>query len=255
MDRHALHRQPLLLLLFSLPVRTHSTARRHLAPQLTVRTCTYHTFLAPPHPHSPAQNTHPPHPQLQQQYTTPKTHRDNCFDRIFALLPKRLKDPVPDLRPLLIQQRPRRVGRDAVSKGEEEEEEQGEGEGAVAVGGGGQERRVSFGSFGPDVDAASSGGKGSGTQRRRKPLPSLGGIGGAGEKEGATAAVTGAGEQQQQGQQGQGQSKAVLLPLNLPDDAVVGRMTHVTDEELPCGVGRFMAEFWGEASTFYQCVA
>ena len=28
----------------------------------------------------------------------------------------------------------------------------------------------------------------------------------------------------------------------------------MTDEELPCGVGKFLREFWGEGSSFYECV-
>ena len=31
-------------------------------------------------------------------------------------------------------------------------------------------------------------------------------------------------------------------------------MSLMTDEELPCGVGRFLRAFWGEGSRFYECV-
>lgn len=47
---------------------------------------------------------------------------------------------------------------------------------------------------------------------------------------------------------------APLAPLALADDAVVARMSLMTDEELPCGVGKFLREFWGEGSRFYECV-
>lgn len=77
--------------------------------------------------------THPPNP-----------HSDDCFDRIFALLPKRLKDPIPDLRPLLLQQQQRAHERArAATAGEED----GDG-----VGSGGRKKAVSFG---PDVVAGS----------------------------------------------------------------------------------------------------
>jgi len=36
-----------------------------------------------------------------------------------------------------------------------------------------------------------------------------------------------------------------LKPLSLPDDATVQRMNLLTDEELDCGVSLFLAEFWG----------
>ncbi len=175
--------------------------------------------------------------------------RDDCFDRIFALLPKRLKDPLPELRPLLEQQQQQRRSRLA-TKGEGE----GDGDGGDSSPTNNDDRRVSFG---PDVVPSSSGRKPHTGGRRRggKGKPQgLGAGSAAPEKEEAPAASTAATAPPS----GAGAVAAappvpvVLLPLSLADDAVVARMSLMTDEELPCGVGRFLREFWGEASAFYR---
>lgn len=145
---------------------------------------------------------HIKHPTISIPFPPPKKittpNSDDCFDRIFALLPKRLKDPVPDLRPLLQQQQQRAHQRARAATAEGEEDAAAAAAGGV---GGGKKKAVSFG---PDVVAEGEGEPGQQGRRRsvgggrrasgRKVAPL--GLGVGVEKEGgegSAAAVTAAG--------------------------------------------------------------